>query len=95
MIQPGVLWGVATGAAWGVADFAGGLASRRAAPIAVTAASRETSVAATAAATTHPTPTTATGARSAPSRTVTRRGMTDAPAPDRADTRPIEPVARA
>ena len=40
MIQPGVLWGVATGAAWGVADFAGGLASRRAAPIAVTAASQ-------------------------------------------------------
>lgn len=37
MIQAGVLWGVATGAAWGVADFAGGLASRRAAPIAVTA----------------------------------------------------------
>lgn len=40
MIQPGVLWGVATGAAWGVADFAGGLASRRAAPIAVTAGSQ-------------------------------------------------------
>jgi len=40
MIQPGVLWGVATGAAWGVADFAGGLASRRAAPIAVTTASQ-------------------------------------------------------
>lgn len=40
MIQAGVLWGVATGAAWGVADFAGGLASRRAAPIAVTAGSQ-------------------------------------------------------
>jgi len=40
VIQPGVLWGVATGAAWGVADFAGGLASRRAAPIAVTAGSQ-------------------------------------------------------
>lgn len=40
MIQPGVLWGVATGAAWGVADFAGGLASRRAAPMAVTAGSQ-------------------------------------------------------
>jgi drug/metabolite transporter (DMT)-like permease len=40
VIQAGVLWGVATGAAWGVADFAGGLASRRAAPIAVTAGSQ-------------------------------------------------------
>jgi drug/metabolite transporter (DMT)-like permease len=40
VIQPGVLWGVATGAAWGVADFAGGLASRRAAPMAVTAGSQ-------------------------------------------------------
>ncbi|MGH2488631.1 MAG: EamA family transporter [Candidatus Limnocylindria bacterium] len=40
MIQPGVVWGVATGAAWGVADFAGGIASRRAAPIAVTAGSQ-------------------------------------------------------
>lgn len=39
-MQVGVLWGVATGAAWGVADFAGGLASRRAAPIAVTAGSQ-------------------------------------------------------
>lgn len=40
MIQSGVLWGVLTAGAWGVADFAGGLASRRAAPMAVTAGSQ-------------------------------------------------------
>lgn len=40
MIQPGVLWGLAAAASWGTADFAGGLASRRAAPVAVTAASQ-------------------------------------------------------
>jgi drug/metabolite transporter (DMT)-like permease len=40
VIQPGVLWGLATAAAWGTADFTGGLASRRVAPFAVTAGSQ-------------------------------------------------------
>lgn len=48
MIQPGVLWGLATAAAWGIADFAGGLASRRAAPVAVTAGSQVVGLAALA-----------------------------------------------
>jgi drug/metabolite transporter (DMT)-like permease len=39
-MNPGVLWGLATAAAWGTADFAGGLASRRAVPMVVTAGSQ-------------------------------------------------------
>jgi drug/metabolite transporter (DMT)-like permease len=39
-VNPGILWGLATAAAWGTADFAGGLASRRAVPLVVTAASQ-------------------------------------------------------
>lgn len=39
-MNPGVLWGLATAAAWGTADYAGGLASRRAVPVVVTAASQ-------------------------------------------------------
>jgi drug/metabolite transporter (DMT)-like permease len=40
LVNPGVLWGLATAAAWGTADFAGGFASRRMPPVAVTAASQ-------------------------------------------------------
>ncbi len=39
-MNPGVLWGLATAAAWGTADFAGGFASRRAIPVVVTSASQ-------------------------------------------------------
>jgi drug/metabolite transporter (DMT)-like permease len=39
-VNPGVFWGLATAAAWGTADFSGGLASRRVPPLAVTAASQ-------------------------------------------------------
>lgn len=39
-MNPGVLWGLATAAAWGTADFTGGFASRRVPPIAVTATSQ-------------------------------------------------------
>jgi drug/metabolite transporter (DMT)-like permease len=39
-VNPGILWGLATAAAWGTADFAGGIASRRAVPVVVTAASQ-------------------------------------------------------
>ena len=39
-MNPGVLWGLATAAAWGTADFAGGLASRRSVPMVVTAGSQ-------------------------------------------------------
>ena len=39
-MNPGILWGLATAAAWGTADFAGGLASRRAVPMVVTAGSQ-------------------------------------------------------
>jgi drug/metabolite transporter (DMT)-like permease len=39
-VNPGILWGLATAAAWGTADFAGGLAARRAIPVVVTAASQ-------------------------------------------------------
>jgi drug/metabolite transporter (DMT)-like permease len=39
-MNPGVLWGLATAAAWGTADFTGGFASRRVPPVAVTAASQ-------------------------------------------------------
>lgn len=39
-MNPGVFWGLATAAAWGTADFSGGLASRRVPPLAVTAASQ-------------------------------------------------------
>jgi drug/metabolite transporter (DMT)-like permease len=39
-VNPGILWGLATAAAWGTADFAGGIASRRAVPLVVTAASQ-------------------------------------------------------
>jgi drug/metabolite transporter (DMT)-like permease len=45
-VNPGVLWGLATAAAWGTADFAGGLASRRAVPVVVTAASQAIGLAA-------------------------------------------------
>jgi drug/metabolite transporter (DMT)-like permease len=48
-VNPGVLWGLATAAAWGTADFAGGLASRRAVPMVVTAASQAIGLAALAA----------------------------------------------
>ncbi len=39
-MNPGVLWGLATAAAWGTADFAGGFAARRAIPVVVTSASQ-------------------------------------------------------
>jgi drug/metabolite transporter (DMT)-like permease len=39
-VNPGVLWGLATAAAWGTADFAGGFASRRTIPVVVTSASQ-------------------------------------------------------
>jgi drug/metabolite transporter (DMT)-like permease len=39
-VNPGILWGLATAVAWGTADFAGGLASRRAVPLVVTAGSQ-------------------------------------------------------
>ena len=39
-MNPGVLWGLATAAAWGTADFAGGFASRRTIPVVVTSASQ-------------------------------------------------------
>ena len=39
-MNPGVFWGLATAAAWGTADFAGGIASRRAVPLVVTAGSQ-------------------------------------------------------
>jgi drug/metabolite transporter (DMT)-like permease len=39
-MNPGVLWGLATAAAWGTADFTGGLASRRVPAVAATAISQ-------------------------------------------------------
>jgi drug/metabolite transporter (DMT)-like permease len=45
-MNPGVLWGLATAAAWGTADFTGGLASRRIPPMAATAVSQVVGLAA-------------------------------------------------